>query len=135
MDVSGEWEEVPAPADLMSFSRLVAGMTHVSAENVERAAAALLGQAGPPQAAERALGGSSSVSQDAVAGGVSRKRAAADLGSGQSPGMGAEGGPTPLAESPWKAEWGHGCSSREVEGFKRVSVRFAPAAAWKQRAV
>ena len=58
MDVSGAREEVSAPADLMSFSKLVAGMTHVSAENVERAAAALLGQAGPPQEAARGVGAS-----------------------------------------------------------------------------
>ena len=112
MDLSGPWDEVAPPSDLMSFANLVAGMTHITPENVERAAAALLGQAGPPQADEGASGGSSSVTLDAVAGSASRKRAACASGSGESEAPGAETGTIPLADSPWKEEWGYACSSR-----------------------
>jgi hypothetical protein len=37
--------------------------------------------------------------------------------------------------SEWKKDWGYGCSSREITGFHKMTVRFSPVTSWQQRIV
>jgi hypothetical protein len=37
--------------------------------------------------------------------------------------------------SEWKKDWGYGCSSREIAGFHKMTVRFSPVTSWQQRIV